>query len=80
MRSLAGGLCLVFTLAMAVAQDAPKQSGDSPHSGNAEPDGGSRKQRNRTGRGGPDPVRVAQFAGLTFLVGVAFLLVGYALS
>ena len=32
MRMLAGGLCLIFTLAMAVAQDTPKQSGDSPHS------------------------------------------------
>jgi hypothetical protein len=51
-----------------------------PFSGNADPDGGLPKRRNRTGRGGPDPVRVAQFAGLTFLVGVAFLLVGYAFS
>jgi hypothetical protein len=32
MRTLAGSLCLLFTVAMAVAQDAPKQSGDSPHS------------------------------------------------
>jgi hypothetical protein len=32
MRALAVGLCLLSTLAMAVAQDAPKQSGDSPHS------------------------------------------------
>jgi hypothetical protein len=51
-----------------------------PFSGNADPDGGFQKGRHRTSRGGPDPVRVAQFAGLTFLVGVAFLLVGYALS
>ena len=29
---------------------------------------------------GPDATRVAQFAALTFLVGVAFLMVGYALS
>lgn len=33
-----------------------------------------------SGRSGPDPIRVAQFAALTFLVGAAFLLVGYVLS
>jgi hypothetical protein len=32
MRPLVGGICLLCTLAMAAAQDAPKQSGDSPHS------------------------------------------------
>lgn len=29
---------------------------------------------------GPNPVRVAQFAALTFIVGVTFLMIGYALS
>jgi hypothetical protein len=32
MRTFVGSLCLLCTLAMAAAQDAPKQSGDSPHS------------------------------------------------
>lgn len=49
-----------------------------PFSGNADPHG--RDKRDPAGKNGPDPVRVAQFAGLTFLIGVAFLLVGYALS
>jgi hypothetical protein len=51
-----------------------------PFGGDADPDGEPQKRRAPTGRRGPDPVRVAQFAGLTFLVGIAFLLVGYALS
>ncbi len=51
-----------------------------PFDGEADPDGGSQKRRTPTGKRGPDPVRVAQFAGLTFLVGIAFLPVGYALS
>ena len=38
------------------------------------------KQNVTTGRAGPDPTRVAQFAALTFLIGVGFLLVGYAIS
>lgn len=29
---------------------------------------------------GPNPARVAQFAALTFIVGVTFLMIGYALS
>ena len=33
-----------------------------------------------SGRPGPNPARVAQFAALTFLIGAAFLLVGYVLS
>lgn len=32
MRTVLGGLCLLCTAAVAVAQDAPKQPGDSPHS------------------------------------------------
>lgn len=32
MRTLVGGVCLLFSVALALAQDAPKQSGDSPHS------------------------------------------------
>ncbi len=32
MRTFVGALCLLFTGVMALAQDAPKQSGDSPHS------------------------------------------------
>jgi hypothetical protein len=40
----------------------------------------SAKRTIATGRPGPDPARVAQFAALTFLVGAAFLLVGYVLS
>ena len=32
MRTLVGGLCLLFTVAMALAQGAPEQPGDSPHS------------------------------------------------
>ena len=32
MRTVIGGLCLLCTVAVAVAQDVPKQSGDSPHS------------------------------------------------
>jgi hypothetical protein len=39
-----------------------------------------RRTRTSIGKPGPHPARVAQFAALTFLVGVAFLLVGYALS
>lgn len=32
MRTLVGGLCLLCTVAIAVAQDGPKRAGDSPHS------------------------------------------------
>ena len=32
MRTLVGSICLIFTVAMALAQGAPERSGDSPHS------------------------------------------------
>ena len=32
MRTLIGGLCLLCTVAATASQEAPKQSGDSPHS------------------------------------------------
>ena len=32
MRTFVGGICLLFTVAMALAQGAPEQPGDSPHS------------------------------------------------
>lgn len=38
------------------------------------------KRNDTIGRADPDPIRVAQFAVLTFLIGAGFLLVGYAFS
>jgi hypothetical protein len=32
MRTFVGGICLIFSVAMALAQGAPEQRGDSPHS------------------------------------------------
>ena len=38
------------------------------------------KRKVPIGKAGPNPARAAQFAALTFLLGVGFLLVGYMLS
>lgn len=53
------------------------------HVDTAGPRGPSDQMSQRTvkiGKTGPDPLRVAQFVALTFLVGISFLFVGYALS